>query len=61
LARFAWQSGYGAFAVSQSNLATVQDYIANQTEHHRTRSFQDELRTFLERHGLAYDEKYVWD
>jgi putative transposase len=61
LASFAWQSGYGAFAVSQSNLSAVQDYIATQAEHHRTTSFQDEYRTFLERHDLAYDEKYLWD
>jgi REP element-mobilizing transposase RayT len=59
--QFAWQAGYGAFAVSESNVAEVRAYIANQTEHHRQRSFQEEYRSFLERHGLAYDERYVWD
>jgi REP element-mobilizing transposase RayT len=58
---FAWQSGYGVFSVSQSNVETVRAYIANQREHHRTRSFQDELRTLLEKHGVEYDERYVWD
>jgi putative transposase len=58
---FTWQAGYGAFAVSESNLADVRDYIANQEEHHRTRTFQDEYRAFLDRHGVAYDERFVWD
>jgi REP element-mobilizing transposase RayT len=61
LAHFAWQSGYGAFAVSESNVLAVHDYIRDQAEHHRTRSFQNEFRAFLERHRLAFDEKYVWD
>lgn len=61
LSDFAWQSGYGAFAVSYSNVDAVRAYIANQREHHRATSFQDEFRTFLERHGISYDERYVWD
>jgi len=60
LAQFAWQSGYAAFAVSESNLTEVCEYIRNQVEHHRTRSFQDEFRAFLGRHRMAFDEKYVW-
>jgi len=60
-ARFAWQSGYGAFAVSESNVGAVCTYIENQREHHRQKSFQDEYRQFLERHRIAYDEQYVWD
>ena len=60
-AAFAWQSGYGAFAVSESNVETVHEYIANQREHHRKKSFQDEYRQFLERHRIAFDERYVWD
>jgi putative transposase len=58
---FAWQAGYGAFAVSESNVPDVRAYISNQAEHHRKRSFQDEYRAFLDRHGIAYDERYVWD
>ena len=60
-AGFAWQAGYGAFAVSESNIQPVCDYIANQREHHRQKSFQEEYRLFLERHHVAYDERYVWD
>ncbi|MDB6126197.1 MAG: Transposase [Verrucomicrobia bacterium] len=59
--KFAWQSGYGAFAVSESNVAAVREYIANQREHHRVKTFQEEYRVFLERHGVSYDERYVWD
>ncbi len=58
---FQWQAGYGAFSVSQSQSAAVERYIARQEGHHRRFSFQEELRTFLERHHIAYDERYVWD
>lgn len=60
-AGFAWQSGYGAFAVSESNVDAVREYIANQREHHRKKSFQEEYRRFLERHRIAFEERYVWD
>ena len=60
-AGFAWQAGYGAFAVSESNVDVVRDYVANQREHHRKKSFQEEYRVFLERHRVAFDERYVWD
>jgi hypothetical protein len=59
--RFSWQAGYGAFAVSESNVDVVRDYVANQREHHRKKSFQEEYRVFLERHRVAFDERYVWD
>lgn len=58
---FHWQSGYGAFSVSQSNADDVVVYIDTQEEHHRTISFQEEFRRFLERYKIAYDERYVWD
>ncbi|MBL7988442.1 MAG: IS200/IS605 family transposase [Chlorobi bacterium] len=60
-AEFAWQSGYGAFTVSQSNVPSVRDYIAKQQEHHRQKTFQEEYRAFLQRHGITFDERYVWD
>ena len=60
-AGFTWQAGYGAFAVSASKVEAVRDYIANQREHHLTKTFQEEYRTFLEQHHIAYDEHYVWD
>lgn len=58
---FAWQSGYGVFAVSESNVNAVREYIANQREHHRKKTFQEEYRAFLERHRIPFDERYVWD
>ena len=58
---FHWQNGYGAFSVSQSNVQQVYDYIANQQEHHRMRTFQEEYRLLLERHQISFDERYVWD
>jgi putative transposase len=58
---FAWQTGYGAFSVSQSNADQVCAYIAGQEEHHRLVSFQEEFMAFLKRHGIAYDERYIWE
>jgi REP element-mobilizing transposase RayT len=58
---FHWQNGYGAFSVSPSNEAGVRAYILAQEEHHRKVTFQDEFRDFLRRHGVAFDERYVWD
>lgn len=60
LADFAWQEGYGAFSVSRSQLPEVERYIATQREHHRKQTFQEEFRALLERHGIEYDERYVW-
>jgi putative transposase len=58
--RFHWQDGYATFPVSQSKLPAVEVYIAGQKEHHRTRSFQEELIQFLRKHGVEYDERYIW-
>ena len=58
---FQWQAGYGAFSVSQSQSARVQRYVASQEEHHGRLSFQDEFRQLLHKHGLEFDERYVWD
>ncbi len=56
---FAWQDGYGAFSVSQSNLDQVKAYISKQDEHHRRKSYQEEFVEFLRRHDIPYDERYV--
>jgi hypothetical protein len=60
-ADFHWQSGYGAFSVSESNCDKVRAYIANQVEHHKKISFEDEFRMLCKRHGIEIDERYVWD
>lgn len=56
-----WQAGYGAFSVSQSNLDRVINYVERQEEHHRRQSYQDEFRTLCQRHGIAINERQVWD
>ncbi len=58
---FYWQSGYGAFSVSESNIAAVKRYIVDQEEHHKKMTFQDEFRILCRRHGIDWDERYVWD
>ena len=58
---FAWQRGYAAFGVGLDGLPAVQHYINHQAEHHAAVSFQDECRELLTRHGLEFDERYVWD
>ncbi len=58
---FAWQSGYGAFAVSFSRRGTVKQYIANQAVHHRRVDFKKEFVTLLKRHEIEFQEKYLWD
>src|SRR5271165_6041223 len=57
---FAWQPGYGAFTVSVSNCDSVKQYIVDQVEYHRKKSFQEEYLIFLKKHGVDYDPKYVW-
>jgi REP-associated tyrosine transposase len=58
---FSWQRGYAAFSVSPSQLEAVLQYIEAQQEHHRTHTFQEEYRELLRRHGIDFDERYVWD
>jgi len=61
LQAFYWQSGYGAFSVSQSQVDQVIEYIDRQPEHHRRMTFQEELRAICERHKVEIDERYAWD
>jgi putative transposase len=56
-----WQSGYGAFSVSPSQLTAAIEYFETQEEHHRRRTFQEEYREFLGKYGVDHDERYVWD
>ena len=58
---FGWQNGYGIFSIGSSQIEDVRRYIAEQEQHHRKVSFQDEFRLLLKRYELAYDERYVWD
>jgi putative transposase len=58
---FAWQTGYGAFTVSQSGLERVKGYILNQANHHQTMSFEQEFQLILQKHHVSYDPSYLWD
>jgi REP element-mobilizing transposase RayT len=56
LRSFAWQEGYGTFSIGVSDIEETRLYISNQEEHHRTRTYREEVITFLERHGLPFDD-----
>jgi REP element-mobilizing transposase RayT len=57
---FDWQEGYGAFSVSKSAERRVREYIQNQEEHHSGRTFEEEFRALLGKHGIPYEERYLW-
>ena len=59
--RFGWQKGYGAFTVSFSQVEPVRNYIQNQHEHHRVKTFKEEFIELLKRHNIAFDEKYLFE
>ncbi|MGH7241934.1 MAG: transposase [Phycisphaerales bacterium] len=59
--KFGWQDGYGAFSVSESSIASVEKYIANQKKHHARMPFEDEFRALCRKHHVALDERYAWD
>ena len=57
---FEWQEGYGAFSISVSLVNKTVEYIDNQQEHHRVRTFEEEFIAFLDKHGVEYDKQYVF-
>jgi putative transposase len=58
--KFSWQTGYGVFSVSESNVAAVTKYIAEQEEDHKKHSFQEEYIAFLKKNHAQFDERYIW-
>ena len=58
---FEWQDGYGAFTVSKSQVLDVIKYIKGQRQHHRKKTFQEEYLELLKKHGVEYDERYLWN
>lgn len=58
---FAWQEGYGAFSIGIGEVKRTVDYIARQAEHHKKKDFKTEFRSFLDRHLIEYDERFVFD
>jgi len=61
LGGFAWQAGYSVFSVSKSQERAVKAYISNQAAHHRKEDFESELLRLLRVHGIAFDERYVFE
>ena len=59
--QLAWQIKYGAFSVSVSQLDTILRYIQNQEQHHRMMSFQEEFVALLQKHRVAYGDRYLWE
>lgn len=58
--KFQWQSGYGAFSNSHSQIDAVVKYILNQKEHHRKKTFRDEYLSMLNDHKIDFDERYLF-
>ena len=57
--KFAWQAGYGAFSYSHSQINNVVQYIMNQEEHHRIKTFREEYIQLLKRFNIEYNERYI--
>ena len=58
---FYWQNGYGAFSIGKSQVNTLRKYIQNQEKHHIKKSFKEEFLEILNRCGVEYDERYLWN
>ncbi|MEK6783702.1 MAG: IS200/IS605 family transposase [Bacteroidota bacterium] len=59
--KFSWQEGYGAFSYAHSQLDTVYQYILNQEEHHKKKTFKEENLDLLQKFEIEYDEKYLFE
>ncbi|MES2702962.1 MAG: IS200/IS605 family transposase [Bacteroidota bacterium] len=59
--KFSWQEGYGVFSYGQSQIEKVYDYILNQEEHHKSKSFKQEYLGFLKKFQIPYEEKYLFE
>jgi len=59
--KFVWQTGYGAFSYAKSQRSAVIQYIQNQQKHHQTQNFKTEYLNFLEKFGIEYEDKYLFE
>lgn len=59
--KFSWQEGYGAFSYAHSQIENVYQYIANQEEHHKKKTFKEEYLDFLQKFEIEYNEKYLFE
>ena len=58
---FSWQAGYSVFSLGQSQLNTLIKYIDNQKEHHKSKTYKEELLEILKKYEIEYDERYLWE
>ena len=61
LKTFSWQAGYGAFSLGQSQIDDLLKYIDNQEQHHKIKTYKEELKDLLHKYNIEYDERYLWD
>jgi len=61
LREFTWQDGYFGFSIGESGVDALRAYIANQKEHHKSIDFKDEVRAFLKKYSVEWDERYIWE
>lgn len=61
LKNFYWQNGYGTFSVNPTQVSYVEDYIKNQHQHHKQKSYQEEYLSFLKKYEIPYNIDYLWD
>lgn len=59
--KFFWQEGYGAFSYAHSQIENVYQYISNQEEHHRKKTFKEEYLEFLKKFEIKYDDRYIFE
>ncbi len=59
--KFHWQTGYGAFSYSHSQINNVIHYIKNQQKHHKVAIFKEEYLEILEKFNVSYDGKYMFE
>ena len=59
--KFSWQEGYGAFSYSHSHINNVYDYILNQEEHHKKRTFKEEYIALMKKFNIEFNEKYLFE
>ncbi len=59
--KFSWQEGYGAFSYSHSHISKVYEYILNQEEHHKKKSFKEEYIGLLKKFEVEYNEKHLFE
>lgn len=59
--QFSWQTGFGAFSYSKSQVNDVVKYIRNQPEHHQKLTFREEYKNFLNKFEIEYNENYLFE